>query len=211
MWLSAAVAHLLRGDAGLHTLVVLPLPSCQVEADISLWSLASTRHFGPENSHLLGVFSLLDHSLWTLEIVVWETPSRSAVSEILRPGRLAPPTVPCLKSFKSPSFPILRLCDLHLFVLIISTCLNTLGCCHVICWLDDDDNEPPNRRVVSNKVASACIYAHLWSPSYKLERNASMWMCLLTPKGLYSNLISSVHFSHLLCFCSIYSKPNQRE
>ncbi len=38
-----------------------------------------------------------------------ENPSRSAVCEILRPARLAPTTIPCSKSLKSPYFPILML------------------------------------------------------------------------------------------------------
>uniref|UniRef100_A0A0E9WJ18 Uncharacterized protein n=1 Tax=Anguilla anguilla TaxID=7936 RepID=A0A0E9WJ18_ANGAN len=41
-------------------------------------------------------------------MVVRENPSRSAVSEILKPARLAP-TMPCSKSLKSPFFPILML------------------------------------------------------------------------------------------------------
>ncbi len=42
-------------------------------------------------------------------MVVRENPSRSAVSEILRPVRLAPTTIPRSKSLKSPFFPILML------------------------------------------------------------------------------------------------------
>ncbi len=40
-----------------------------------------------------------------LEMVVCENPSRSAVSEILRPARLAPIIIICSKSLKSPFFP----------------------------------------------------------------------------------------------------------
>ncbi len=35
--------------------------------------------------------------------------SKSAVLEILRAARLAPTTIPCSKSFKSPFFPVLML------------------------------------------------------------------------------------------------------
>ncbi len=42
-------------------------------------------------------------------MVVRENPCRSAVFEILRTGRLAPTTIPCLKSLKSLFFPILML------------------------------------------------------------------------------------------------------
>ncbi len=38
------------------------------------------------------------------EMVVHENPGRSAVSEILRPARLAPTTMPVSKSLKSPFF-----------------------------------------------------------------------------------------------------------
>ncbi|KAG8576659.1 hypothetical protein GDO81_009926 [Engystomops pustulosus] len=43
------------------------------------------------------------------EIVVHENPSRSAVSEILRPALLTPTTMPRSKALKSPFFPILML------------------------------------------------------------------------------------------------------
>uniref|UniRef100_A0A3B4C4K6 Ig-like domain-containing protein n=1 Tax=Pygocentrus nattereri TaxID=42514 RepID=A0A3B4C4K6_PYGNA len=42
-------------------------------------------------------------------MVVCENPSRSAVSEILRPARLAPTTTPRSKPLKSPFFPVLML------------------------------------------------------------------------------------------------------
>ncbi len=45
----------------------------------------------------------------TLEMDVCENPSRSAVSEILRPARLAPTTIPRSMSLKSPFFPVLML------------------------------------------------------------------------------------------------------
>ncbi len=44
------------------------------------------------SSTQLDIFSFSDHSLWTLQMVVCENPSRSAVFEILRPARLAPTT-----------------------------------------------------------------------------------------------------------------------
>jgi len=51
---------------------------------IILWPLESTRHFLPQNWQSLD-FSFLDHYLETLEMVVRENPSRSAVTEIIRP------------------------------------------------------------------------------------------------------------------------------
>jgi len=67
----------------------------------------------------------------TLEMIVCENPCRSAVSEILRPARQSPTTM--TKSFFSSLF----WCSVKLqhIVFNISTCLNVLGCCHVIGWL----------------------------------------------------------------------------
>ncbi len=63
-------------------------------------------------------------------MLVHENPSRSAVSEILRPARLAPGTMPRSKSLKSPFFPNSDArFELQQIVLMISTCLNASSCC----------------------------------------------------------------------------------
>lgn len=55
-------------------------------------ALTSTRHFHPHNYCALDILSFYDHSLGTVEMVVCENASRSEVSKILRPTRLAPTT-----------------------------------------------------------------------------------------------------------------------
>ncbi len=70
--------------------------------------LTSTRHFHPHNCRSLDIFYFSDHSLQTLEMVVCENPSRSAVSEILRPVRLHQQPFH-VQSLKSPFFPVLML------------------------------------------------------------------------------------------------------
>lgn len=55
-----------------------------------LWLLISTRHFCQHSRCSLDVLSHWVYSLLTLEKVVHGNPSRSAVSEILRPAHLAP-------------------------------------------------------------------------------------------------------------------------
>ncbi len=118
MWSSAAVAQLLQGlmccafrDGILYTLVGYLSYCCLfIISNQSAHSLlTSTRHFCPHNCRSMDIFCFSDHSLQTLEMVVHENPSRSAVFEILRPARLAPTTIPHSKSLKSPFFPILLL------------------------------------------------------------------------------------------------------
>ncbi len=120
-WSSAAVAHLLQGstccafrDGIQHTLVIMSgyLSYCClsiISNQCAHSPLTSTRPFHPHNCRSLKIFYFSDHSPWTLEMVVRENPSRSAVFEILRPARLAPTTIPRSKSLKSPFFPVLML------------------------------------------------------------------------------------------------------
>ncbi len=82
----------------------------------------------------MDIFSFFEPFSVTLEIVVHENPSRSAVFEILRPARLAPTTIPLSKSLLNPLFfPILML-GLN-FSKSSSPHLDALSCCHVIGWL----------------------------------------------------------------------------
>lgn len=97
---------------------------------ILLWPLASTRQFHPENCSSLDIFSTSDRSLWcTLEM--HKNPTRSAVSEIPRPGHLAPTTMPCSESleFLPHSYTWF---ELHYILLTVSAYLNILSWCHVI-------------------------------------------------------------------------------
>lgn len=70
MW-SSAIAHG-SGDALLHTSVVRSdhVSYCCLPISSKLSPLVSTRYFYPENC----MFSLLDRSLYTLQMAVWENP-----------------------------------------------------------------------------------------------------------------------------------------
>ncbi len=111
VWSSAAVAHLLQGSTCCATWVVIWVSvaflSSLTSLPILLWPLnklfSSTQLPLTGNVLFFGPFSV------TLEMVVHENLSRSAVSEIIRPARLAPTTIPHSKSLKSPFFLILML------------------------------------------------------------------------------------------------------
>lgn len=88
--------------------------------------LASVMDFYPEICRSLDIVSFSDHSLKTLQMIVWENPRRSAVLKILSPARLAPPkTTSRSKSLKSPFFPaaLLGLKVSRSSCLIMSACL----------------------------------------------------------------------------------------
>src|SRR4029434_274172 len=107
---SAAVAHLLQGsmccafrDALLHTLVVTSgyLSYCCLsiilnQSGYSPLTSGINKAFSPREVPLTGYF--LGPFSVTLEMMLCENPSISAVCEILRPARLAPTTRPRLKS-----------------------------------------------------------------------------------------------------------------
>lgn len=107
VWSSAALAHLLQGstrclfrNALLHALVVVSgyLRCCSL--------LISSKQSG----HINEAFSARELPLTffsTLEMIVWENPSRWAVSEM--PASLAPTTIFYSKSFKSTFFSVLML------------------------------------------------------------------------------------------------------
>lgn len=63
----------------LHILVIMRIPS-------SLKQLVQ-RHFHSEICHSLNSFCFLGHSMETLKTVMQENPSKSAISEILRPDQ----------------------------------------------------------------------------------------------------------------------------
>ncbi len=114
MWTSAAGAHLLQSstcyvfkDDILHTVVVTGVYLRYILNQSTHFPLTNDiyKAFSSTQLPLTGYFLFSDHSLSTLEMVVCENPSRSAVSEILRPVRLEPPTIPRSKSLKSLSSP----------------------------------------------------------------------------------------------------------
>ncbi len=152
MWSSAAVAHLLQGstccvfrDGILHTLVVTSgfLSYCC----LSIISNQSAPPFSSDLWHQQGIFIHTTAAHWiSLEMVVCENPSRSAVYEILRPAHLAPTTIPRSKSLKSPLLPRNKF-----------RWLNVLSCCHVIDWLAICVTKQSNRC-----MAGECIYIYIY-------------------------------------------------
>ena len=127
MWSSAALAHLLQGstccafrDALLHSVVVTSdyLSYCCLsiilnQSGHSPLTSGTNKAFSPSKVPLTGYFLFFRPFSVTLEMVVRENPSKSAVSEILRSASLAPTTRPCSKSLKSPFFPILMFGNNH--------------------------------------------------------------------------------------------------
>ena len=129
--------------------VTVAFLSSRASLPILLWPLTSTRHFRPHNWRSLDIFCFSDHSLQ--KMVVRENPRRSAVSDILRPARLAPTTMPRSMPLKSLFLPKSDTrFELQQVILTSSTCLNALSCshatppaiytrrlCDVTCWFED--------------------------------------------------------------------------
>ena len=101
VWSSAVVAHLLQGS------------TCCAFRDALLHTSGINKAISPSEVPLTGYFLFFRPFSVSLEMVVRENPSRSAVSEILRPACLAPTTRPCSKTLKSPFFPILMFGNNH--------------------------------------------------------------------------------------------------
>ena len=113
---------------------------CQLWPDwpFSYWPLSLTRCFCLQNCCSLDVFCFSHYSLQTLENVVHENPRRSAVSEILKPPRLAPTIIPQSKSLWSHLCPILTFglnnswtswpC-LHAFMHLVAAMIGWLNIC----------------------------------------------------------------------------------
>lgn len=85
--------YLRRGSDHIEMLVCVPwLQQVVCELLLACYKLKAVWRFSsdPWPQHSLGIFSLSDHFLWALAMVVWRNLSRLLVTGILRPACLTP-------------------------------------------------------------------------------------------------------------------------
>ena len=130
-----------------------------------------------------------------------ENPRRSAVTEILKPPRLAPIIIQWSKLLRSHFFPILTFGlnnswaswpSLHAFI--------AFSCCHVIGWLNISINKLVSSLIKRNKVLTECMYviSVIASILFYILCLCVLWACVHI-------VCVCTESTHCMCVCLVSS------